>query len=291
MHGSILRKSGPPAPSPGESARISLYLSGKSGTAKQSCICAAPNPAKMNRHPRLERRGFSLIVIASDQRERGNPDSRRRTGASWIATPLTGLAMTVYHGAGPSTSGARRVMSWPLLRSRGAHAGGRQARENSPQYRQGRKGAGGDAHDGPVSGHQGGASGRAPVLPHGGFLRTVLRGCGHCRGGARYRAHQARQAPGRGDPHVRRARARLRPLSLPPHPPGPQGGGVRTGGGPGGGQETRLQVRGQARGGAPRHPRHTDRGEPARRPLGQFPGRRGAGRRGVGHRLGGHVDR
>ena len=70
------------------------------------------------------------------------------------------------------------------------------------------------AHDRPISGDQGGQCRLPPVLSHGRFLRAVLRGRRDRLARARHRADQARQASGRGHPHVRRAGACRR--RLPP---------------------------------------------------------------------------
>ena len=72
------------------------------------------------------------------------------------------------------------------------------------------------AHDRPISGDQGGQRRLPPVLPHGRFLRAVLRGCGDRLARARHRADQARQAFGRGHSHVRRAGPCRRRLSPAP---------------------------------------------------------------------------
>ncbi len=72
------------------------------------------------------------------------------------------------------------------------------------------------AHDRPISGDQGGQRRLPPVLPHGRFLRAVLRGRRDRLARARHRAHQARQASGRGHPDVRRAGACRRRLSPAP---------------------------------------------------------------------------
>ena len=148
-----------------------------------------------------------------------------------------------------------------------------------------------DADDGAVSEHQGRASGRAPVLPDGRLLRTVLRRRGRRLRRPRHRPHHPRRARGRAHPHVRRSRPLLRGLPPRPHPPGPPRRHLRADGGPGRGEEARLQVRRAARGGPPRHPGHPDRGRPAGRAQQQLP--RGLGRdpgRG-GARLGRHLDR
>ena len=92
--------------------------------------------------------------------------------------------------------------------------------------------------------------------------------------GARHRAHQARQAPGRGHPHVRGADPSRRRVPAAADPPGLPRRRVRAAGGPGGGEEARLQGGGAPRRGAPRHARHADRGQPARRQGAQLSDRR-----------------
>jgi hypothetical protein len=84
--------------------------------------------------------------------------------------------------------------------------------------------------------------------------------------GAGHRADQARQAPGRGHPDVRRAGACRRKLPADADPQGFPRRRLRADGGPGRGQETRrVQGRGAARGRAAGHARHADRGHAARR--------------------------
>ena len=61
------------------------------------------------------------------------------------------------------------------------------------------------ADDAAVSGDQGGQSGLPAVLPDGRFLRAVLPGRRDREPRARHRADQARQAPRRRHPDVRRA--------------------------------------------------------------------------------------
>ena len=140
------------------------------------------------------------------------------------------------------------------------------------------------ADDAPVPGDQGGASRPSAVLPHGRFLRAVLRRCGQGLGGARHRADQARPASGRRHQDVRRAGAQPRGLPVAPDPPGLQGRRLRAGRGSGRGQEARRQVGGRARRGAGHHARHADRGFAARRAQPQLSRRhrRGAGRAGAG---------
>ena len=86
---------------------------------------------------------------------------------------------------------------------------------------------------------QGGASGRAGVLPHGRFLRAVLRRRRSRRRRARHRADPARRAQRHADADVRRAAACRRGLSRAPDPPRLPRRRGRADGGP--------QVRGPAR--------------------------------------------
>ena len=127
-----------------------------------------------------------------------------------------------------------------------------------------------DADDGAVSGDQGGAFRCPAVLPDGRFLRAVLRRCGGGECGARHRAHETRQASGRGYPDVRRAGACGGRLSADADPQGVPGGGLRADRGSGGGEEARLEIGGAARGGAAGDARHADRGQPARSPAPQL---------------------
>ncbi len=91
--------------------------------------------------------------------------------------------------------------------------------------------------------------------------------------GARHSAHQARQAPGRRYPDVRRAGHPLRRISAEAHRLRLPGGNLRAARRPRRGQEARRQVGRQAR----RHPsgdaRHDHRGNAARRGDQQFPHR------------------
>ena len=91
--------------------------------------------------------------------------------------------------------------------------------------------------------------------------------------GARHRADQARQAPGRGHPHVRGAGPSRRRIPAAADPAGLPRRRLRAAGGPGRGQEARLQGGGAPRRGAPRHAGHADRGQPARRQGAQLPDR------------------
>ena len=118
--------------------------------------------------------------------------------------------------------------------------------------------------DGAVYRDQGGASGLPAVLPDGGFLRAVLRGCGDRLAGARHRAHQARQAPGPRHPDVRGADRALGGISAPADRARPPGRGLRADRGSGGSEEARQQERGAARRGAAGHARHAHRGHAAR---------------------------
>ena len=120
------------------------------------------------------------------------------------------------------------------------------------------------AVDGAVPGDQGRQSRLHAVLPHGRFLRAVLRRRRRRRRGARHRAHQARQAPGRGHPHVRGADPSRGRVPAAPDPPGLPRRRVRAARGPGGSQEAGLKGGRAPRRRAPRHARHADRGQPAR---------------------------
>ena len=132
-----------------------------------------------------------------------------------------------------------------------------------------------DADDGAVFRDQGGQSGLPAVLPDGRFLRAVLRRRRGREPGARHRADQARQARGRGHPHVRRAGRARRRLSQPADRARPSRRGLRADRGPGGGEEARREVGRQARRRPARHARHDHRGAAARaRP--RPPSRRGA---------------
>ena len=121
-----------------------------------------------------------------------------------------------------------------------------------------------DADDGAVYRDQGGEPGFAAVLPHGRFLRAVLRRCGGGEPRARHRAHQARQASGPGHPDVRRAGACRRRLSAEADRAGLPRRGLRADRGPGRGEEARRQVGGAARRGPAGDARHHHRGEAAR---------------------------
>ena len=151
------------------------------------------------------------------------------------------------------------------MRLRRAARRARAPRERCRHHGAGSDAGGRHAVDGAVPGDQGRQSGLPAVLPHGRLLRAVLRGRGGGRAGARHRAHQARQASGRGHPHVRRADPSRRRVPAAADPPGLPRRRVRAAGGPGGGEEARLQGGGAPRRGAPRHARHADRGQPARR--------------------------
>ena len=131
---------------------------------------------------------------------------------------------------------------------------------------------------GAVPRHQGGASGTLAVLPDGRLLRTVLRRRRRRVRRARYRPHQARQAPGRRHSDVRRAGALLRVLPAAPDPQGLQGRHLRADGGSRGSQEARIEVGRVARRRPSGDARHADRGHAARRAGPQLP--RGARIRG-----------
>ena len=74
-------------------------------------------------------------------------------------------------------------------------------------------------------------------------------------------------------------------------PQGLPGRGLRADGGPGRGAQARREVGGPPRGRPPRHPRHADRGEPARGAPAQLPRRLGRGARRGRLRLGRRLDR
>ena len=124
-----------------------------------------------------------------------------------------------------------------------------------------------------------------PVLPHGRFLRAVLRRRGEGGEGAGYRADQARPAWRPGHPHVRRAGPCHGWLSGKADPQRLQGRGLRADGGSGRGEEARRR---QGRRAARGHPRgdagHHHRGRAAGRAAPQLPG--GPGRCGRRDRLG-----
>ena len=119
--------------------------------------------------------------------------------------------------------------------------------------------------DGAVPGDQGRQSRKPALVPHGRFLRAVLRGRGRRRRSARHRAHQARQASGRRHPHVRRADPSRRRISAAADHAGLPRRRLRAARGSGRGPETRLQGGRAPRRRAPRHARHAHRGQPARR--------------------------
>ncbi len=100
-----------------------------------------------------------------------------------------------------------------------------------------------DADDGAVFRDQGGQSGLPAVLPDGRLLRALLRRRRGREPGARHRADQARQARGRGHPHVRRADRARRRLSQPADRARPSRRGLRADRGPGGGEEARRRNR------------------------------------------------
>ena len=166
-----------------------------------------------------------------------------------------GAATTLNHGRDGDEGRERRAL-W----GRAGHAA------------QGR-GATRHAHDGPILGDQGGQRRLSPVLPHGRFLRAVLRGRRDRLARSWHRAHQARQASRRRHPHVRRARPCRRRLSPAPDRGRSPGGGVRADRGPGRGQEARAEGGGAPRRRPPGHAGHAHRGDAARCPRPQFPHR------------------
>ena len=131
-----------------------------------------------------------------------------------------------------------------------------------------------DADDGAVFRDQGGQSGLPAVLPDGRLLRALLRRRGGREPRARHRADQARQARGRGHPHVRRADRARRRLSQPPDRARPSRRRLRAARRPGGGEEAGREVGRQARRRAAGDAGHDHRGAAARaRP--RAPPRRG----------------
>ncbi len=83
--------------------------------------------------------------------------------------------------------------------------------------------------DGTISCPQGRGRGLPAVLPHGGFLRTLLRGCEAGLWGSRHRPYQPRRAWRRTRADVRRAGPRGGELSRPADPCRLPGGDRRTG--------------------------------------------------------------
>ena len=83
------------------------------------------------------------------------------------------------------------------------------------------------ADDAAVPAHQGRASALAAVLPHGGFLRAVLRRCAARRQTHRHHADLARPVRGRTHPDGRRALSQRRHLSRAPGAQGRVGGDLR----------------------------------------------------------------
>ncbi len=127
------------------------------------------------------------------------------------------------------------------------------------------------ADDAAVPAHQGGAAPPAAVLPHGRFLRAVLRR--RPAGGEAAGHHPDHPGPvgGGADSHGGRARARGGELPGPPGAAGRVGGHLRADR-----RSRRLQGAGGAPGGARGHPRHRQRRGPAGGAPGQPAG--GAGR-------------
>ncbi len=146
----------------------------------------------------------------------------------------------------------------------------------------GGSGGGGERHadDGAVSRSQGEASGFPALLPHGRFLRAVLRRRGEGFGGARHCADEARQARGRGHPHVRRAGRALGRIFAEADPQGLPRGGGRAARRPGGRQAPRAEGGGAPRCGAAGDARHAHRGCAAGFGREQLPHRRRQGRQG-----------
>ena len=129
-----------------------------------------------------------------------------------------------------------------------------------------------------------------------GFLRAVLRGCGDRKPRARDRADEARQAPGRRHPDVRRADRARRRLPAAPDRARPPGCGLRADRGSRRGEEARRKVRGSPRRRPHRHAGHHHRGQAARSRRGEPPPRdrppEGVRRElGLWPRRGRHLDR
>ena len=133
------------------------------------------------------------------------------------------------------------------------------------------------ADDGAIFRNQGGQSGLPAVLPDGRLLRAVLRRRGNREPGARHRPHEARQARGRGHPHVRRAGRARRRLPQPADRARPSRRRLRADGRPGGGEKAGTEVGRQARRRAAGHAGHDHRGTAARARPGASSGRRPEG--------------
>ena len=152
-----------------------------------------------------------------------------------------------------------------------------------------------DADDGAIFRDQGGQSGLPAVLPHGRLLRAVLRGRGDRQPRARHRADQARQARGRGHPHVRRADRARRRLSPAADRARPSRRRLRANGGPRRGEEARREIGRPARRRAAGHAGHDHRGAAAgarpRQSAARGPAREGRGRDALRPRLARHFHR
>ena len=145
--------------------------------------------------------------------------------------------------------------------------------------------------DGAVHRDQGGESGFAAFLPHGRFLRTLLRRCREGFAGAGHRADQARQAQWRGYSDVRRAGACGGRLSAEADRPGFPRRGVRTDRRPRGGEKARRQIGGEARCHPSGDAGYHHRGQAAGSLRGQFPHGAGPCQRFAGGRLRSGLDR
>ena len=125
------------------------------------------------------------------------------------------------------------------------------------------------ADDAAVPAHQGAASRQAAVLPHGRFLRAVLRRCRAGRAAARHHAHAARRVRRRADQDGRRALPRGRAISRQAGQARRIGRDLRADRRP-----EHLQGSGRAPGHAHRHAGHADRCGAAGRQARQLAARR-----------------
>ena len=128
-----------------------------------------------------------------------------------------------------------------------------------------------DTDDGAISSPQGRGRRCFALLPDGRLLRIVLRRRQGRRRLPRHRAHQAREKRRRGDPDVRRSRPFGRKLPRPADQGRQPGGDRRAGRKPGrGAKGARIEGAGPARDRPAGHPGNSDRGNVARRRLGQL---------------------
>ena len=173
----------------------------------------------MARHGALEADGAERVGRAFGRAD----DGEASPGENLRAHPRGGR----WHGKVLSPATGSRGM--PLCRELGeattltmaeteTRAAGRASVTRAPASSAPRNGGGASRHadDRPISGDQGGQCRLPAVLPHGRFLRAVLRGRRDRLARARHRAHQARQASRRGHPDVRRAGPCRRRLSPAP---------------------------------------------------------------------------